>query len=94
MIGAAERVRVAALALTYGVAAMHAAVEQQMDRAVLVARDDNRLQSDLARYIVARLGNLTFMSDIYPVAIPYLLQFLFEDGGIVVDAAAHAIVLD
>ena len=94
MVGAAERVRVAALALTYGIASMHAAVEQQMYRTVLVARDNNRLQSDPTRYVVARLWNLTFMSDIYPVAIPYLLQLFFEDGGIVVDSAVHALVLN
>src|SRR5260370_12568052 len=94
VIGAAKRVRIAGFALAYGVAAMHAAVEQQVDRAILVARNDDRLQSDPARYVVARLGNLTFMRDVYPVAIPDLFQFFFEDGGIVVDSPAHAIVLN
>src|SRR5262249_35626786 len=73
---------------------MHAAVEQQMDLAVLFARDDHRLQFDPARYIVAGLGNLAFMSDVYPVAIPDLFQFLVEYRWIVIDSSADAIVLN
>src|SRR6185437_5303082 len=65
-----------------------------MDRAILVARNDNRLQPDPARYIVTRLGSLTFMSDVYPVAIPDLLQLFLEDGGVIIDSPAHAIVPD
>src|SRR5579863_8864260 len=65
-----------------------------MDRAVLVARDDNRLQADPARYIVAGLGNFAFMRDVYPVAIPYLRELFLEHGRVVVNTPAHAIVLD
>src|ERR1700720_1506352 len=76
MIGASECVRVAAIALAYGVAAMHASVEHQVDLAVVVARNDYGLQAELAGYVVARFRNLTLMRDVYPFTIPNLIQFL------------------
>src|SRR5713226_7195472 len=94
VIGATECVRVAAVALAYGVAAMHASIQHQVDLAVLVARDDHRLQPDLARYVVPWFWNLALMSHIYPFAIPNLFQFLTKDRGIVVDLAVDAIALN
>ena len=94
VIGASESVRVAAIALAYGVAAMHASVEHQVDFAVVVARDDYRLHPDLARYIVAGLRNLTLMSDVYPFAIPNLFQFLAKNRGVVVYSSVDTITLN
>src|SRR6266852_3893779 len=79
VIGATECVRVAAVALAYGVAAMHASIQHQVDLAVLVARDDHRLQSDLASYIVARFRNFTLISYVDPFAIPNLFQLFTKD---------------
>src|SRR5271166_2516735 len=70
VIGASERMRVAAVALAYGIAAMHTSVEHQLNLAVLVARDDDGLQTDLTRHVVAGLRNLALMRDIDPFAIP------------------------
>src|SRR5260370_2079036 len=94
MIGASECVRVAAIALAYGVAAMHASVEHDVDVTVVVTRDDHRLQADLARYVVSRFRNLTLMSDVYPFAIPNLFQFLTKDRGIVVYSSVDSIALN
>src|SRR6266481_1683033 len=94
MIGASECVRVAAIALAYGVAAMHASVEHQVDLAVVVARNDYGLQPELAGYVVARFRNLTLVSYVYPFAIPNLIQFLTKDRGVVVYSSVDAIVLN
>src|SRR5579863_3880214 len=94
VIGAAEGVGVAALALTDGVAAMHAAVEHQMNRAVLVARDDYGLRTDSAHDVVARLGNFARMSDVNPLAMPDFVELVVEDRTVVIDASVDAIVAD
>ena len=94
VIGASERVRVAAVALAYGVAAMHTSVEHQVNRAVLVARNDYRLQADLARDVVAGLRNLALMRDVDPFAIPDFFQLFAKDGAVVIDAPADAIALN
>ena len=91
MIGAAEGVRVAALALAYGVAAMGASVEQQMHLAGVVARDDYRLQADLARDVVAGLRDLALMRDVDPFAMPDFVQFVAKDRRIIVDSAVDAV---
>src|SRR5579872_1778287 len=94
MIGAPKGVRVAAIALAYGVAAMHTSVEQQIDLTVVVARDDHRLQSDLTRDEVARLRNLAFVGNVDPFARPEFVEFFAEDVIVAVNASADAIVFD
>src|SRR5208283_1322397 len=94
MIGASEGVGVAAVALTHGVAAMHTPVEHELNVAVLVARNDHRLQTDLTRHVVAGLGNLALMRDVNPFAIPDFFELLAENGGVVIDPPADAIALN
>ncbi len=92
VVGAAEGMRITAVALAHRVAAMHAAVEQQMNFAVLVSRYDHWLRADIPRYIVARLRHFTLMCDVYPFAMPDLFQFFLVNRRIIVDTSADAVV--
>src|SRR6266851_856870 len=92
VVGASERVRVAAIALTDGVAAMDTAVEQEANLAVLVARNDYGLQANLAGHVIAGLRYFTFMRDVDPFVIPDLFDLFVEDFGVVIKTAADSVV--
>jgi hypothetical protein len=75
-------------------AAMGAAVEQNVDAAIVVARHDHRLAAEIGGDVVARLTHLAGMADEQPSAAEDALHLQLEDLGIGVDPAVHAPRLD
>ena len=61
------------------VAAVRAAVEQQIDLALLVARHDHGLRADRLDDVVVRRRHLALVADIDPGAVPDVLQLGFEE---------------
>src|SRR5882757_192755 len=88
---ACEGARVTLVVGTDLVAAMRAAVEQQIDPALLVPGHDDGLRTDRLDDVVVRLRHLALVHDIDPGTVPDVLQFGFEDRGIAVERAMDSV---
>jgi len=71
-----------------------AAVEQQVDLAVLVAAHDDRLRADRLHDVVVRLGDLADVPDEDPGRVPDAVQLGLVDGRVRIEGAVDAVVLD
>jgi hypothetical protein len=71
---------------------MAALVEECLDRAVLLAHDDDRVFAHVGVEEVARLRNLAFVREKQPAAPENALHFEFVDCGVGVDCRCHASV--
>ena len=92
VIHAGEVLRVAALLLQHLRAAMPAAVEQHVHRAVGVAREHHRLARDRGAVVVARIGNQAFMPYIHPETAEDLLHLDFEHARVDIHRAMHPVL--
>ena len=86
VVGADEFLGVALAVAAELRATVGAAVLEDIDRAVLGARDHHRGRSDIGPLVVARVGQLGFQGHVVPgLAVEYLLDFLVIDGAAGVD---------
>ena len=72
-------VGIAALLLADSRAAMHAAIHQDMNVAVLIASHDRGLGSNRHRLVVTRRADLVLMADENPVAFENALHLQIKD---------------
>jgi hypothetical protein len=89
VIGAADYVEIAVLALADEVAAVTAAVEKETDLAVVLTDHDDRLQADLAAHEVAGLRDFALVTDIDPDFVPDGLELARKQVRIAIEAAVH-----
>ena len=73
---------------------MHAAIHQDVDVAVLVARHDGRLRPDRHGLVIAGLRDLALVSEEYPTALEDTLHLKIEDLLLKVNLAMDPAVLD
>src|SRR5579875_2371135 len=83
-----------ALELTYRVRSMTASIQQQVQPAIPVAHQENRLQPHPARDELARLGNFAFVSDIGPDAREDSFHLVTEDRIVVVETRMDLVFPD
>ncbi len=94
VIGAAEAAHIAAGDVAYERAAMAAAIVEDVDLAVLVPDQDDRIAADIACHEIADLRHLAFVPDINERAPEDALHFEVEDRGVLEHAAMNPIVAD
>src|SRR5262245_8490180 len=81
---------VAALVTAYHRAAVRACVEERVEFALAVARDNDRLATDMASDVFVVVRNLTLVGEIDPVPLPDVPHFQFEQVRVREDVAAAA----
>ncbi len=91
---APEVARIAPLALAHGRPSVPAAVEQDVNLAVLVPRENDRFCTDARGLVVSWLRDLARMSHIDPGAAENMLHLRVEYGGVRVDIRPHATVFN
>jgi hypothetical protein len=94
VIPAAKITGIATLFLANGGAAMHTAVHQHVNAAVLVARHNRRLGADSDGLVIAGSGDFAFMADEDPGAFEDSLHFGFEDFSFGIDFPMDTLILD
>ena len=91
MIDADVTFGIAEFLATHSRAAVGATVDESMDRAVLVATDDDRSVTDIDRLEVTRVGDLGLEGEIVPGrAAENPVLFLLVQFRIVIDAEGNA----
>ena len=91
MVNAGQRLRVAALLQAHKCSFVSAAIDQRVDHAMLVARDDDRCFTDGGETPVARIGNLNLQAQKIPDRpAEQPLLFLGVDLGIREHTEGHA----
>jgi AcrR family transcriptional regulator len=81
---------VAALVAANHGAAVRACVEESVELAFAIPRDDDRLAADVAGDVVVVVGDLTLVSKIDPVPLPDVLHLQLEQLEVREDAATAA----
>ncbi len=92
VIAADEPPGIAAIVRAHHRAAMTAAVEQNVDLAIGMARDDHALAPHPRGDVVARVGNLAFVRDVKPGAAEDLRHLALENARIDIDRPMHLAV--
>src|SRR5579859_2175935 len=94
MIGAQERARVARFSPAHRIAAVPAAVEEDLQLAGAVARGDHAFLADIGDEEVARIGDLAFVAHEVPRPGENPLELQLVDLGIGEDLALHRSIGD
>ena len=89
--GAGEAGLVALLVAAQRGAAVRAGVDDGVEFARLVARDDDRLAADLRGEVVVRVGDLALVGQVDPVALEDVLHLQVEQGLVGEGAAVQAV---
>src|SRR3954468_19867170 len=72
-------------------AAVAAGVDEGVQLAVPVARDENRLPAHVHRKVIVLVRNLGLMGEINPISLPNMLHLQLEEVGIGEDVPCDAI---
>src|SRR5262249_13400720 len=94
MVAAAKEAHVAGTIADDLGAAMAASIVEHADRSVGLAHHDDRFAANDGGEVVARVGDLAFVTDDHPGAPEDALHLEVEDRGIDVDRSMDAIGLD
>jgi hypothetical protein len=76
------------------VTAVRASIEEQVDLSRTIARHQDLLPGDRFGNEVVPIGDLTFVADVDPCAIPDSLQVQLEEYRVAIEAAVDTIGFD